>query len=434
MSGVDIRSGGVVAVDSTSLYRTAWSLDLVEREIADAGVNARGGGWMLGGIAGVIGGGTVGEVEQLAVELERLSADARDLTAKLRSAAATYEYVELSAAREAAAGDTAALARIDGQMEALRGVHPKEALAGIEAMKHRSAFDVLAAQWAADGAMLGPGGALLGAGLAALAGGMVTMLGRGRVARGERLVGAPVPVIVRPVGHPSGSAPSSLAAASRRIPSDAAARVRIERYTMPDGSRQFAVYITGTRSFGAGGPEVFDGQSNIDLYDGRRSASYDAVLEALRQSGAEPGDVVHEFGHSQGGMIASRVATGSGYDVRTLVTFGSPIEAELPDTTLSVAVRHTDEAVQALAGGGSPARVGAPGSFVAERLVDPMPRPLQDLQQSSHDLTKYTETAAMLDASDDVRMDGVRDVFADLRRATSVAVVEYSATRPDSAG
>ncbi len=72
-------------------------------------------------------------------------------------------------------------------------------------------------------------------------------------------------------------------------------------------------------------------------------------------------------------MVASRLAVEGGYDVKTLVTLGSPVEADVGDGTLSVAVRHTDDPVAALQGGGYDTAVGAPGSFVAERLADPLP-------------------------------------------------------------
>lgn len=428
MSGIEIRSGGVVAVDSSSLYRAAHALDRIEQEISDAALQARTGGWILGRVAGALVDGSPGEAARIGDELVDAAEDCRGLAAALRSSAATYEYVELIAAR-AMAGDARELAAVDARLAALRDAHPAEAMLAMRGLQHDGKGEALAGQWMAAAAMFGPTGMLIAGGFAALFRGAVAGVGRGRVPRGEHLVGPPVPVVVRPVRRSSGSAPASLEEATTRIPGGGAARVRVERYSMPDGSREFAVYITGTQS---GDREVFDWAADLDGYSGRRTGSYDAVLEALRQSGAEPGDVVHEFGHSQGGMIASRVATDSDFDVRTVVTFGSPIEAALPDTTLSVAVRHTDEVVQALADGGSPARVGAPGSFIVERVADPLPQPLPDLLQSSHALTAYAETAAMLDASDDVRMDGMRGVLADLERATSVDVVEYSATRPEA--
>ncbi len=128
---------------------------------------------------------------------------------------------------------------------------------------------------------------------------------------------------------------------------------------MPDGSRQFALYVAGTQApAGFGGDDPFDELSNVQLYAGVSSASYQATLEALRQAGAQPGDVLHDFGHSQGAMITAHVALEAGYDARTHVTFGSPVEADVGGGTLSVAVAHTDDPVAALQGGGHREAVG----------------------------------------------------------------------------
>ena len=257
----------------------------------------------------------------------------------------------------------------------------------------------------------------------------------GVIPREARLTGVADAVRLRELPVPAGTtaAPASLAEAAARIPSTAAGRVRVERYTMPDGSRQFAVYIRGTTSGGYGQRDAFDSKSNLELYGGQRSASYAATRAALRDAGARPGDVVHAVGHSQGAMIASRLALEGGYDMKTLVTFGSPVEADVGDGTLRVAVRHTDDPVAALQGGGYDTAVGAQGSFVAERLADPLPT-REDLTLGAHHLATYEETAAMIDASADPRVDQVRERFAGLEAAVAVEVTEYGASRVSPSG
>jgi pimeloyl-ACP methyl ester carboxylesterase len=197
---------------------------------------------------------------------------------------------------------------------------------------------------------------------------------------------------------------------------------------MADGSRQFVVYVAGTQTLLPQTREPFDMGSNIQLYAGERSASYEATVAALEQAGAEPGDVVHAFGHSQGGMVLAHMALEAGFDTQTLVTFGSPVEADIGDGTLSIALRHTDDPVAALAGGGHPGPVGAPGSFVAERTVDPPLGP-HDLGLPAHGIDGYARTAELLDESGDSRMAAVREVFDALDAAASVEVIEYSAQR-----
>jgi len=128
-------------------------------------------------------------------------------------------------------------------------------------------------------------------------------------------------------------------------------------------------------------------------------------------------------------MIAGLLAQGGEYDVRTVVTFGAPIEAELPDDVLGVSVRHTDDPVSSLAGGGLPQGTGAPGSMVIERVGDPA-QGLQDLTLRAHLLTTYAETAALADSSDDPRIAALRERLAAPAGAVDVVATDYRARRP----
>jgi len=55
------------------------------------------------------------------------------------------------------------------------------------------------------------------------------------------------------------------------------------------------------------------------------------------------------------------------FAVQGVFTIGAPVEATLPRDVLSVAVRHTDDPVAGLAGGGSPYGTGSPDSLVITR-------------------------------------------------------------------
>ncbi|WP_194410009.1 hypothetical protein [Microbacterium cremeum] len=278
----------------------------------------------------------------------------------------------------------------------------------------------------------GPAGIATGAamGVGTIAGAAVLGIGgQGRLSRDARLTGRAGAVTLTTVRPAAASgAPQSLTAVTQRMPGAGDSRVRVEKYTMPDGSKQFAVYIAGMQSFAYGGDDPWDNQANHELYTGRESESFAATKQALVAAGAEPGDVVHAFGHSQGAMIGSHLALDGEYDTRTLVTFGSPVAADVGTGTLSVTVRHTDDPVAALAGGGHNAAVGAPGSFVVERVADTEVG-LADAAVPGHRMTAYAETAALVDASTDPRVGNLRDVFDDLGAAESVEVTEYAATR-----
>ncbi|MET0829844.1 MAG: hypothetical protein ABWY26_10010 [Microbacterium sp.] len=428
---LDIRGGGGVAVDTATLRAAATGFTNLASE--------------LGEIARVVGSAGLrlfdasqaGYEVSCAIEVVRrrivsVIDEANVIATALQSASAVYEIVELRAERAAAdaAGDSTAVGRIDARLAALARAYPDaEGKATSSAFAHWLTWPSgLAAQ--APGMLwwLAPGFHTLAIPIAWSAQHMIGAIGAGTVPANSRLTGTTKDVIVSPLPVRGPAVPpTSLADAAARMPTGDA-RIRVERYTMSDGSRQFAVYVAGTQTFAPQRREAFDMGSNVELYAGERSASYEATLTALEQAGAEPGDVVHAFGHSQGAMILTHVALDGGFDTRTLVTFGSPVEAQLGDDTLSVMLRHTDDPVPALTGGGHVGAVGAAGSFIAERTADPA-FGLHDMGMPAHDMAGYTRTAELLDASTDPRMGAVRQVFDELGDAASVDVTEYSAER-----
>ncbi|MEZ3160742.1 hypothetical protein AB1K54_09385 [Microbacterium sp. BWT-B31] len=407
--------------------------------------------------------------------------EATDLAESLQSAAMVYELVELNVEYDAAstAGDAAAMSRIDARRAAIMAADP-DAFARAKALELNRAglwqgelvhqatvlgidvggfFDDVVRDPLANGvaglfrklagdvageaagevakAIIGGPPAVIGGlvfGLGAMAGTAATGLSRsGLIARDARLAGGPAEVTITrvpPAPAPT-PAPTSLASAAERVPSGTSARVRVEKYTMPDGSREFAVYVAGTQTGDGPAGEAWDFSANGSLYTGHESASYTATEKALADAGAQPGDTVHAFGFSQGAMITAHLATGSDYDVQTLVSYGSPVEADVGPGTLSVGIRHRDDPVAALAGGGHFTPVGAEGSFVAERTYDPATG-IHDMQMPAHSLDAYTRTAAVVDASGDARLAGVNDVFERLGDAASVTVTEYSAAKVSS--
>ncbi len=447
---LDIRGGGAIAVDTDTHLDAADRIRMLTDELAEICV-------LVGSAGSLLFSATPRAWEvSYAVETLRRRAlaatdEARQMATDLREAAAVYEVIELRAERAARLGDPDEVACIDARLTGIARHFPDAA-----ARADRDSFDHWL-RWPNELARQAPGSFWwLGPGLTGSAGlsawgimRTISAADRGSIAPTARLTGSSPAVTVTPVigaptpaaptaaaptaaaptpGAPTAAAPATLAAAAGRIPGGGDARIRVERYTMADGSRQFAVYVAGTQTVLPGSGDPFDMQSNAELYAGERSASYEATLAALEQSGAEPGDVVHAFGHSQGAMITAHLALEGGYDTQTLVSFGSPVEADVGADTLSVTLRHRDDPIGALAGGGHPSAVGAPGSFIAERTADPAPG-LHDWQLPAHGIDGYTRTAEMLDASQDPRMGAVRSVFDELGGAASVDVIEYSAQR-----
>ena len=374
---LDIRGGGAVAVDTTTLRAAAGGFTRLADDLEE--------------IATLVGSAALRLFEvapaawdvSYTVELSRrrivtVIAEAHDIAAALCSAAAVYEIVELRAERAVAdaAGDDSALARIDARLAALAREHPDaEHRASLGAFAHAVSWPGgLAAQAPGMFGWLAPGLFPLAIPLAWSLQQAVGSIGGGTIPATARLEGAPTHVVIAPVASRGpATAPASLADAAARVPGGGEARIRVERYTMPDGSRQFAVYVAGTQTVAPDTRDPFDMTSNVELYTGQRSASFDAALAALADAGAEPGDVVHAFGHSQGAMVAARLAVEGGFDAQTVVSFGSPVEADLGDGTLSVSLRHDDDPVAALAAGGHAHAVGSAGSFIASRTADPLP-------------------------------------------------------------
>ncbi|HKT55515.1 MAG TPA: hypothetical protein VJR25_01965, partial [Microbacterium sp.] len=210
------------------------------------------------------------------------------------------------------------------------------------------------------------------------------------------------------------------------IPDGERVLVRVERYTMPDGTRRYAAYIRGTRDGGFGGTDPSNMTSNLKLYQHETSTSYQATARALAMAGAGPGDTVDLVGHSQGGMIAGRIALDGGFRTELLVTAGSPTEAQVSDDVLSVQLRHDHDIVANLTAGGSAAPVGSDGSVVIRRDV-----PLDDGPLSAHGLGTYDQTARLAEASGDPQLRPVHDRIAELGAAVSVEVLEYDATVPE---
>lgn len=441
-SGLEIRGGGAVSVDTETLRHTAG-------RFVQAKIDLDAIGERLGSLSNMLGliSDRAWEAKTsawaLVTHLLEVRCEAERITFALQEAAAVYELVELDVERRAAtfAGDVAKTAALDAQMDSLRETYPDAWSKALGAEWDRAVMwpSELVRQATETGVAIGgefgdPAATVAGAGAGLFTLGTVAGLGlagSGRLANDARLTGAPGPVTLTTVPPaPASGAPASLAGATQRIPGAGESRVRVERYAMPDGTRQFAVYIAGMQTAAIGGDDPWDNKSNIELYTGQQSESYAATERALAEAGALPGDQVHVFGYSQGAMIGAHLALESEYDTRTLVSIGSPVSAEVGAGTLSVTLRHTDDPVAALAGGGHVAAVGAPGSIVVERVADTATG-VGDIAVPGHQMTAYAETAALVDASPDPRVDELRGVFDQLASAESVEVTEYSARRTD---
>jgi len=253
--------------------------------------------------------------------------------------------------------------------------------------------------------------------------GLMSAKGAGRIPPNATLSGGGGPVSVTPVRTTAPIAPpTSLADGFRRLDSSAG-QIMVEKYTMADGTKRFVLYSKGTQ-IGLDPDEPFDMRSNIELFVGDESASYAATVEALRLAGAEPGDEVQVYAHSQGAMNAAYLSTQSEFDVTVQVTAGSPLHPTVGEDQLLIELRHPDDVVSALAGGGLPGGTGSPDSVVISRDGSPI-----DLGLPPHLLSNYIETAELADASGDVRLEAWRDEQRELNEAVAIESIEFDVKR-----
>lgn len=423
---IDVGSGGAVAVDPSELRGLASQIEDDAARLAELAREIGGVAQLLGDVPSAADG-----LFACASIVAGDGATAGEIAGAMRFAADTYEMVELQARAlmEQQEGDgrgpLAELLRM--RQEQLEERSPG---AGEEAER-------LLSEWRAEhgGEFLrqideGPGWLLGMFGLSApLMFAPVPFIIQGlrrartgRIPEGSHLRGrAPDPVMRPGARGERGRAPLSLGDLASRVPDGEDATIRVERYTLADGRREFAVYVAGTQ--GESGT-VLDWDSNVRLYSGERSQAYEAVERALEEAGAQPGDALHAAGFSQGGMIAGWLAAEGRYDVETLVTLGAPMEIDTRSDTVVVTVRHDDDPFPLLVGGGAPHASGSDRSVLIERTLDPASTPL-DLAVPAHRLEAYIETMREFDASGDPRVAQLGERLAHLREAPTVEVFDF---------
>lgn len=426
-SGIDIGYGGAIAVDPEALRDVAARMAGLGGDLGDASAAIRTAHRLI-----VDAPGLSEQVDTVALwasgdRAEALRVDCESAVVGTRLMADVYEYTELKAEADALAlGDRAAADALYLRMEALANADPRVADMStmlVQGWKD-SRYEGLDSQFV-------PGGLNTLFGLAGVFG---ANAGLGKIWPGMRLSGTADPVQVSPVKTSSpAAAPAGIPDAFRRMPQTPGAQVAVERYTMADGTTKYVAYVKGTQTRGTqfagfGGSQPWDMKSNVELYTGKRSASYQATLDALDAAGARPGDEVDIVGHSQAGMIAAHLSMEGPYDVHVQITAGSPVEPTVGDDQVVVQFRHTDDVVNSLAGGGSPGPGGGPGSFTVTREGDPGDG-LQDLMLDTHMLDSYIETAELAEQSGDPRVEALGDFWSGLNEAVEIERTEYQAER-----
>jgi hypothetical protein len=207
--------------------------------------------------------------------------------------------------------------------------------------------------------------------------------------------------------------PRDFAEALQRIPSDAdgGAQVRIEQY-----DRTFVVYIGGTvdGSLGANA-QPWDMSSNLAALGGDPSASEAAVRKAMAESGITHDDPVVLVGHSQGGLIAMRIAQASDVHATIVIVAGAPIHRIEPPTGVAVvAFEHRDDVVPALGGPRAEPEPNRPQAhYVLRTALAGKQLDGSDVLPAHH-LSEYVETARMSSEVSDVRLESAQRALIQL--------------------
>ncbi len=240
------------------------------------------------------------------------------------------------------------------------------------------------------------GGIRFSAGTVARAGGAFRALGDSPV-RIEKRVAGPAP-----------QPPADLTDALVRIkPEEEGAQVVIERYELMGGGSVANVYVDGTIDWSLiATDEPFDMSSNVNGVAGADTAGYQAVREAMLDAGLDDGTPVQLFGFSQGALQATVIAESREFNVRTLVTVGSPGDHLLTDHTIrGISIGHDEDPVNRA----SPGDSGNLISWRTTRFGDAPSSP-SDGVVPAHQFPPYLDTAREIDES------GVEIIREEIRR------------------
>ena len=124
---IDIRAGGIVAVDTETLRAVATRLEALAENVEGTAEAFRRATRCAVEVAG-----TSNDIHVLGVGADAAATECRDLATALRSSADIYEVVELTASQSAAAaaGDEAAAARHEAAIDAIGRRNPDARPAG----------------------------------------------------------------------------------------------------------------------------------------------------------------------------------------------------------------------------------------------------------------------------------------------------------------
>jgi hypothetical protein len=208
---------------------------------------------------------------------------------------------------------------------------------------------------------------------------------------------------------------------------EGAAQIRIDRYSEQGRPDRFEVSLGGTIDTSVvSTTEPWDMTSNLSAIAHQDAGSYLATRQAMAAAGIDSSSPVVFTGYSQGGLLAAMLASSGDYDTKGLFTLGAPAgQIEVSHDIPYLAIEHREDLVPATGGDWK----SSDPVLVRRDLFDGPPD-TREVTFPAHELSRYRQTAAMLDGSDESRIAGVGDAldrFGD--GATSVQTTMYRAER-----
>lgn len=196
----------------------------------------------------------------------------------------------------------------------------------------------------------------------------------------------------------------------------------------------WVVLIPGTQpGHPPGGSNPIDEGGIVDAlgYDSAHLAP--AIMAALREAGADAGDMVVAVGHSQGGAhvmnLAANKAFLATYDLKYVLTAGSPVGGITPAPGISsLHLEHSQDWV--------PGTDGVPNPDTRDRVTVTLENPVRTPDGESpglgpgHRLESYAEGAELIEASRDPSLLASTAVLAGvIGKGKATAVTRFKLTR-----
>jgi hypothetical protein len=210
-------------------------------------------------------------------------------------------------------------------------------------------------------------------------------------------------------GEPPGGVEDLLARIPRANPD--MPQVRIERYEAAgDANAAFIVYLGGTIDAALlATDEPWDMTSNLAALADMDAGSQRAAVEAMKAAGIASDSLVTLVGHSQGGLLAARIAQSGEFRVGDVLTVGAPIhQVPVPWGVTVTAIEHNEDLVPTLGGLAVLGAAGAGTTTMVRRSAlkggvvsgnDPLP---------GHNLSRYIETGRVMDKSPDTQLTALK--------------------------